>query len=228
MNQQELIDKIFSPGSRVMLEYVDDQKMIKSCSTLIEDLEGVYLVLQAPVVENVALVFRESQELTLRRLDAQKEEAYVTNVFVVDIRQGKIPMLVCSKPKKIDKTSLRRFSRFGVKLPFIYKNSANGLSGSGYINDLSLNGCYALTDKDPEVDKDVVLNLIVSFPDEEDLDIDVQVIRVDLLRERGMVGLAINYHEISEAIKEFIYNYIFQLQLTSDRYFGFRPDSDGR
>ncbi len=227
MDQQELIDKIFSPGSRVILEYVDAQEMIKSCSTLIEDLEGVYLVLQTPVVESVAVVFRESQELTLRRLDDQKEEAYVSNVFVVDIRPGKIPLLVCSKPKKIEKTSLRRFSRFGVKLPFKY-NSANGPSGSGYINDLSLSGCYALIDKDPQVDKSVILNLIVSIPDEADLEIEGQIIRVDLLGERGKVGLAINYHGITETMKEVIYSYIFQLQLTSDRYFGVRPDSDGR
>ena len=120
MDSQELIEKIFSPGSRVIIEYVDAQKAIVNCSTRVEDLEGLYLVLQAPLVENIPVVFRESQELTLRRLDDQKKEAYLTNVFVIDIRQGKIPLLVCSKPQKIEKTSLRRFSRFGVDLPFNY------------------------------------------------------------------------------------------------------------
>jgi len=225
MDQQELIERLFSPGNRVYIEYVDAQNIINNCSTLIEGLEGIYLVLHAPVVNNVPLAFRESQELTLRRLDAQKQEAYVTNVFVVDMRQDKISLLVCSKPQKIEQTSLRRFSRFGVMLPFKYSD-VEGISGLGSINDLSLSGCYALIDQDPQVSKGVILDLSVSIPDEEDLILKGEVIRVDPLPDNGQIGLAIYYHDITEAKKESIYNYLFQLQLTSNRFFGFRPDSD--
>lgn len=225
MDQQELIERLFSPGNRVYIEYVDAQNMIINCSTLSEGLEGIYLVLHAPVVNNVPLAFRESQELTLRRLDAQEQEAYVTNVFVVDMRQDKISLLVCSKPQKIKKTSLRRFSRFGVILPFKY-SGVEGISGLGSINDLSLSGCYALIDQDPQVGKGVILDLSVSIPDEADLILKGEVIRVDPLPDNGRIGLAVYYHDITEAKKEVIYNFLFQLQLTSNRFFGFRPDSD--
>lgn len=222
MDNQELIEKIFSPGSRVIVEYVDAQEAIVNCSTRVEDLEGLYLILRAPLVENIPIVFRESQELTLRRLVDQKKEIYLTNVFVIDIRQGKNPLLVCSKPQKIEKTSLRRFSRFGVDLPVKY--TIGKTSGSGMLSDLSLNGCYALTDKDPQVNEGVVLNLSVSIPGEADIVVKGKVIRIDHLADSGKVGLAVDYHEISDAVKETIYNYIFQLQLTSDRFFGVKPD----
>jgi len=225
MDQLKLIEKLFSPGSRVYVDYVDEKNEINNCSTIIEDLEGIYLVMQAPLVNGVSLIFRESQELTLRRLDAREEEAYITNVFVIDIRQDKIPLLVCSKPHKIDKTSLRRFSRFKVMLPLKYQ-SDEGISGAGSVNDLSLTGCYALINLNRQVQEGTVLNLTVSIPDEADLIIKGKIIRVDSLTGKGQVGLAIDYHDITDAMKEVIYNYIFQLQLTSERYFGIRADSE--
>lgn len=225
MDQRELIERLFSPGSRVFIEYVDAQSKINNCSTLIESLEGIYLVLYAPVVNNVPLVFCESQELTLRRLDVQEQEAYVTNVFVIDMLEDKIPLLICSKPQKIEKTSLRRFSRFGVMIPFEYSVNG-GISGLGRINDLSLSGCYALIDQDLQVNKGVVLNLSLSIPDEADLLLKGEVIRVDPLPDNGQIGLAVYYHDITGAKKEVIYNYLFQLQMSSDHFFVYRPDND--
>lgn len=222
MDQGGLIEAIFSRGSRIMLEYVDAQGVITSCGTQVEDLEGSYLVLQAPIVNNAPVSFYESQELTLRCLNDKKEEAYVANVFVIDIRQDKISLLVCSKPQKIDKTSLRRFSRFGVSLPLIF--CADGVSGSGFVNDISLSGCYALIGHDPKVCKGMELNLTVSIPDETDLVIAGKIIRIDRQEEKGKDGLAVDYHDTTETVKEAIYNYIFQLQLTSDRFFGVIPD----
>lgn len=223
MDQRKLIEKLFSPGSRVYVDYVDSNSAVKSCSTIIEDLEGIYLVLQAPFVDGVPLIVRESQELTLRRIDTRDEEAYITNVFVIDIRQDKIPLLVCSEPKKIDKTSLRRFSRFQVKLPLLYQYN-EGNSGAGTVSDLSLTGCYALIDQSRQFETGTVLNLTVNMPDKADLTVRGRIIRVDSLTGKGQIGLAVDYHDITDAMKEVIYNYIFQLQLTSDRYFGFRSD----
>ena len=222
MDQEALIEIIFSRGSKIMLEYVDAQGAIKSCGTQVEDLEGSYLVLQAPIVNNVPVSFYESQELTLRCLNDKKEEAYVANVFVIDITQYKNSLLICSKPQKIDKTSLRRFSRFGVYLPLIF--STDSVSGSGFVNDISLSGCYALIDHNLKICEGMELNMIVSIPDEVDLVLNGKVIRVDRQVEKGKNGLAVDYHETTETVKEAIYNYIFQLQLTSDRFYGVMPD----
>jgi len=225
MTQRELIESLFSPGSRVIIEYVDEQGAVSNSSTRVEDLESSYLVLQVPVIGgNLQPGFRESQELTVRRLDDLKKTAYVTNVFVIDIRQDKIPLLVCSKPQKISKTSLRRFARFGIDLPFYYRNQKT--TGSGRLKDLSLSGCYVLIDPDSEVNEGVLLRLAISIPGEFDIVVEGRVIRADQLAESGKIGLAVDYQNITEAVKEAIYNYIFQLQLTSDRFFGDGPESN--
>ncbi len=218
MTQAEMIEKVFPPGCRVTLEYVDDHGSVKKSSSHLEDLEGTYLVLHAPIIDNSPVSFRESQELTLRRIDDHKKEAYVTNVFVIEVRQGKTPLLVCSKPKKINKTSLRRFSRFAVDLPFKYR--AGELKGSGRVNDFSLTGCYALTELQPGIKEGLVLNLSISLPGEPDIIVKGKIIRADSISEKGMVGLAIDYQDLTDNVMETIYNYIFQLQLTSDRFSG--------
>lgn len=220
MTEADYIMNIFPPGSRITLEYAINQGSIKKATSRIEDLEGTYLVIQAPVVDNAPASFRESQELTLRRIDDLKKEAYVTNVFVIEIRQGKTPLLVCSKPQKIDKTSLRRFSRFAVDIPFKYRFGE--ARGSGRLHDFSLTGCYALINPEPLLEEGSVLNLSISLPGEPDVIVKGKIIRTDKLPEKGKIGLAIDYQDLSENVKDTIYNYIFQLQLTSDRFSGGR------
>ena len=221
MTDQSLVEKVFSPGSRVILEYVDLENAARNCGTRIEDIEGAYLVLQTPIIDNLPVVFRESQELTLRRLDDQKKEAYVTNVFVIDIRQGKIPLLVCSRPHKINRTSLRRFSRFGVDLPLLYSGSDTG--GDGYLCDLSLSGCYAMMKPNPKVNSDTVLSLSFTIPGETDVVVEGRVIRTDSINGKDDIGVAIEFKGLDSALQELLYNYIFQLQLTADGILGSSP-----
>ncbi|MDZ4131537.1 MAG: flagellar brake domain-containing protein, partial [Dethiobacteria bacterium] len=162
MNDKLLIEQLFAPGSRIVIEYVAEQGSLRQFNTKVEDLEGNYISLQNPIVDAVLVNFKESQELTLRRVDDHKLEAYVTNVFVIDIRQGEVPLLVCSKPKKINKTSLRRFCRFPVDLLFNY--TTGNSAGSGRLNDLSVSGCYALIEADSHVVSGLNLKLVVQIP----------------------------------------------------------------
>jgi c-di-GMP-binding flagellar brake protein YcgR len=218
MTKEGKIEQIFSPGSKVVIEYSDHSGSVHSCATQVEDIEGMYLVLQTPVINNQALKFQESQELTLRRLDDEMKEAYVTNVFVIDIRQGKVPLLVCSKPKKINRTSLRRFSRFGVNLPLEY--AVAELEGKGQLNDLSLTGCFAELELCPEIKEGAVLKLKVIIPGESGVYVFGKVIRVDQSDVNSRAGVAIDYIEVDENTRESLYNYIFQLQLTADSILG--------
>lgn len=213
-----LIEKIFAAGSRILLEYVDAGGTVNNCGTRVEDLEGNYLVLQTPVIGKVPVKFRESQELTLRRVDDSKQIAYVTNVFVIDIRQGKIPLLVCSKPKKVGQTSLRRFSRFDVNLPLKYTPSGPG--GGGYVRDISLSGCYAVLNPDPVAITGSELKFTITIPGEAEFTVSGRITRTDSIVDSKTIGAAIEFHKISDTIQEILYNYIFQLQLTSDTILG--------
>jgi c-di-GMP-binding flagellar brake protein YcgR len=224
MNDKILIEQLFAPGSRVVIEYIAEQGSLRQFNTKVEDLEGNYIALQNPMVDGVPVNFKESQELTLRRMDDQKLEAYVTNVFVIDIRQGEVPLLVCSKPKKINKTSLRRFCRFPVDLSFNY--STGGSAGSGSLNDLSVSGCYALIDADAQIASGINLKLAVQIPAEAELHIKGKVIRVDRPNDSGKTGLAIDFVDLSDVEQEALYSYIFQLQLTADSILGAKPKNN--
>lgn len=214
MSEKNLVESVFAPGKRLILEYADDKGEVKNFNTLVEDIEGSYLVLQAPIKDGRPVSFRESQEITLRRVDGEKNQLYVTNVFVIDVRQGKVPLLVCSKPEKIDKTSLRRFSRFSVSLPARYCLSKESEYLHGKLNDLSLTGCYLMTGENEEIDQGDILELKFSLPGEAEIDLQGLVIRVD------KKGVAIDYHKLGEEKREILYSYIFQLQLTGDTILG--------
>ncbi len=218
-----LIEMIFAPGNKLIVECANEKMVVNRHQSVVEDLEGAYLVLQAPLVDGVPVTFRESQELTLRRLEEEKQEAYVTNVFVIDVRQSKVPLLVCSKPEKIDRTSLRRFCRFPVSLPCKYKFPDRDEVVSGKINDLSMTGCYVLFEPNSQVKAGSILELLVSMPGEgSELALKGEVIRVDasVQGENSLSGLAFDYKDLNERERETLYYYIFQLQLTSDSILG--------
>lgn len=223
MVDERLVEMVFAPGNRLILECADDKGAIKNHRTVVEDLEGSYLILQTPFKNEGRYVsFRESQELTLRRIDGEKGELYVTNVFVIDVRQGKVPLLVCSKPKKIDKTSLRRFSRFSVSLPAKYCLSKQGDYFFGRLHDLSLTGCYLITDQEEKIDEGLMIKLMLAIPGEGEIEVEGKVERIDKTpdTEGNKTGIAIDYHKLDEEKREIIYSYIFQLQLTGDTILG--------
>jgi len=227
MLEKGLLEKVFAPGSSVMIEYVNLRGLLKNCSTRVEDLEESYLILRAPYVKGHPERFHESQELTLRRLDGEHKEAYVTSVFVIDVRQGETPMLVCSKPKKINKTSLRRFSRFSVNMPFSYIFPNQSKEHSGTIRDLSLGGCYALINPEPGLKEGAAMQLLITIPgDGKALSLKGRVLRIYNLSEgdQGPVGIAVDYYLLTDEMLEKLYGYIFQLQLTHERLSGPVPD----
>ncbi len=217
---ESLLDTLFASGNKILIEYVNDQNVMNSLQTKVEDLEGEYLILQVPMVNNIPVSFRESQELTLWRLEKQNQHAYVTNVVVIDICQGENELLICSKPVKIVRTSLRRFSRFDIDLPFRYRTKDNEIERSGRIKDLSLNGCYALINPDSQVEKGTLLEFIVVVPGKgSELVLNGKVTRTDIPAkgEEYLTGLAIDYQDLLDEDRETLYYYyIFRLQLTGE------------
>ena len=231
MVEEGLLEKAFAPGSMIVLEYIDAQGMMKKSGSRVEDLEASFIILQAPRLNNFQLVFHESQELTLRRLDGEHKEAYMTTVFVIDVRKGEQSVLVCSKPKRIDRSSLRRYSRFNVNMPFKYIVDGQVKEQSGTIRDLSLSGCYALIDPVLAVSEGSSMQLSLAIPGEEkELSLQGKIARVDDpdRNDRDKAGLAVDYYDLTDPILETLYGYIFQLQLTVERYPEVTDDVEGR
>lgn len=204
------IKDIFRPGDNVMIEYVDRGGVIKNYKTRVEDLEGPYLILQMPIIKRMPVRIREGIELTLWRKEDRNRQAYVTNVYVIENRPGKLPLLVCSKPNKISVASRRRFFRCSVELPLDYSTEKS--SASGTVVDLSLSGCYALVEPDPQLKPGVFVNLSFSIPGDSALTLLGEVIRVQDLAARKKLGIAIDFREITEGMQDILNRYLFLRQ----------------
>lgn len=210
MVEKVTAEEVFRPGDNIMIEYVDRGGVIKNYKTRVEDLDSEFLLLQMPIVRRVPVRIREGIELTLWRKEDRKKQAYVTNVYVIENRPGKVSVLACSKPKKITVASRRRFFRCSVKMPLQY--SIEKSAESGTVTDLSLSGLYALIDPDPQVKEGVFLNMAVEVPGESDLNLVGEVIRSHNLAGSKVLGIAVDFREITEGMQDILNRYLFQRQ----------------
>lgn len=204
------VEDVFRPGDNIMIEYIDRGGIIKNYKTRVEDLDSEFLLLQMPIIKRVPVRIREGVELTLWRKEDRKKQAYVTNVYVIENRPGKVSLLVCSKPKKITVASRRRFFRCSVKMPFQYSIEKN--SGGGTVTDLSLSGLYALVDPAPQVKEGVYLDMVIEVPGESDLSLVGEVIRSHNLAGNKVLGIAVDFREITEGMQDILNRYLFQRQ----------------
>lgn len=210
MVEKIAVEDVFRPGDNVMIEYIDRGGVIKNFKTRVEDLENAFLVLQMPIIRRAPVRIREGVELTLWRKEDRKKQAFVTNVYVIENRLGKVSLLVCSKPKKITVASRRRFFRCSVKMPFQYKTEKS--SASGTVTDLSLSGLYALIDPDPNVREGALLEMTIEVPGESDLNLVGEIIRAHNLTGSKVLGIAVDFREITEGMQDILNRYLFQRQ----------------
>lgn len=218
MGENEILKDIFPPGTMVMVQYVDTDSLSRQHSSRIRDIEGSYLVLEAPLDGTIPVQFFEGQELTIKRIEYRDQQIYITNVFVIEMRPGKLPLLVCSKPHVFNKASLRRFSRFSVDLAF--NCSFEGRTESGQINDLSMSGCNALLKADLKVAEGSPVALTIFLPEEPELILAGKVVRV--FRRPGDRGtrLAFVFSASGEEASNTLRNYLFQHQLLQQGILG--------
>ncbi|MFO8192561.1 MAG: flagellar brake protein [Bacillota bacterium] len=212
MIEDPLLDKAFEPGSTVTMEFVANGGIIKRFDTKIEDIESEYLVLQTPIANNIPVSIQEGQELTLRRLEESLNQVYVTNVFVIENRPGKTPLLICSKPREIGKTSMRRFTRFSVDLPCHFAR-AGGKPVTGQILGISLSGISGVMVSEPQLKEGTLLAVSVHLPGETELSMTGEIARLNKVPDKGKTGFAIDIKEISSTMLEVLKNYLFQRQM---------------
>ncbi|MDY6827492.1 MAG: flagellar brake protein [Bacillota bacterium] len=212
MGEDSLLEEAFKPGSTVTLEFVANGGIIKRFDTKVEDIESEYLVLQTPIVNNAPVPIEEGQELTLRRFEELLNQAYVTNVFVIENRPAKIPLLICSKPREIGKTSMRRFSRFSAELSCHFAG-AGEKSVTGQILDISLSGISGVMVSEPRLKEGSLLAVTVHLPGETELSMTGELVRCYKVPDKGKIGFAIDIKEISSTMLEVLKNYLFQRQM---------------
>ncbi len=222
-DKDDLLKQLFYPNARVTLEFVAEKNMVKSYQTTVEDLEKEYLVLHCPLDEEKPVYIEEGRELTLWCEMDRDEIAYVTSVFVVETRKGEMNLLVCCKPQKFQRSSLRRYTRFEVDLACTI--IASDLSFTGRLIDISLGGCCIdINSSLREFDKSnsqttenlapgTSCKILVSIPGQPELVFTAEATRF-LAQDNGKrVGLAFEITEISGEKRELLKDFLFQCQL---------------
>lgn len=213
MGENDLLQELFHPGATIKLDFAAEKDVIKSYDTKVEDLESEYLVLQSPVEDGEQVTIDEGRELTLwckKKLDNQ---AYVTNVCVVENRPGETPLLVCCKPQQIEKTSLRRYSRFKVALSCSCIFKKETLEGS--VVDISRSGCSVEFESGSQFSEGDILDIEVEIPGDSRLIFTGDVVRVFGTETSGKKRIALEIKEITAEMSEVLKNYLFQCQLMS-------------
>ncbi len=211
MGEDNLYKELFYPGAKVKLRFVEVKDIIKYYETRVEDLENEYLILQAPIYDSTPVTIKEGQELTLQCENERSKQAYLTSVFVIENRLGKIPLLVCCKPRVIDKISLRRYSRFIVDIACAYYTDNTKVNGR--VTEISLGGCCVEIDRDPRICEGAELQLVINISDDSQLVFTGEVIRTfDATRDEDF-GFALEIRNITRDMHKVLENHIFQCQL---------------
>ncbi len=222
-DKDALLKQLFYPNARVTLEFVAEKNIIKSYQTTVEDLEKEYLVLHCPLDEEKPVYIEEGRELTLWCEMNRDEIAYVTSVFVVETRKGEMNLLVCCKPQKFQRSSLRRYTRFEVDL--VCTITVSDLSVPGRLIDISLGGCCIdISSSLREFDKSsnqatenlapgASCKIMVSIPDQPELAFTAEATRFLSKDHDKKEGLAFEITEISGEMRELLKDFLFQCQL---------------
>lgn len=211
MRKENLFMKLFYRGAAVKMEFVLEKDVLKNYQTIVEDIEDQYLVLLTPLVDKKAVYIEEGQELTLRFESDEKKQAYITSVFVIENRPGKVPLLVCCKPEEISRTSMRRYARFSVDLKCDLV--VDEVEIKGRVTDISMSGCCVEIARGQGVKENDNLRIVISTPDFDRLEFTGEMIRFYSATANERVGLAIDIREIKTGMLEVLKNYLFQLQL---------------
>jgi len=211
VSEEKLMNELFHPGAALKMEIITEENMIRSYNTIIEDLEHNFLILQTPFDDGNPVYVEEGRELTLRREIEEDQKAYVTNVFVIENRPGRVPLLVCGKPKEFEKTSLRRYARFGVDL--LCECSTEYAHLPGRVTNISLSGCFVEIAKDAPLIEGKNLQIAIDISGEDALTFSGEIVRTYDVSDNQKIGLALDIREISMEMKEILKNYLFQCQL---------------
>ncbi|MFO7952482.1 MAG: PilZ domain-containing protein [Bacillota bacterium] len=211
MVKGDLLNELFHPGAPVQMEFVVNKDSIKCYRIRVEDLEHEYLVLRSPIEKGEAISFEEGRELTLWCEKELFNQAYVTNVFVVENRPGDNPLLVCCKPQKIDQTSMRRYFRFSVDLNCSFE--FEGHSVEGKVVDISRSGCSIEFDPGLHPSEGSFLEILINFPGDRPLGFTGKVARVAKNGSGKESCFALEIKEITRDMDEVLNNYLFKCQL---------------
>lgn len=202
------IDRLLAPGAQVEISFTL-QGFIKNFRSAVHDLNRETLLVVAPSTRGIPERIPPGTQMSLRVKKAV--DAYVALVYAMEVRRPSagdaLPLLVTSRPAKVEKVSPRAFYRVDVDLP------CQGETFAGRVINLSGNGCMVVVHegKMPQAGADMRISLrLPNFT--EPIPMEARVVRRFEPEGKAPGRIALETRNIHERSQDLIVRYVFQRQ----------------
>ena len=201
------VKNIFSPGNTLSLNFVDQTSYLKTFFATVVDLKNNDLLLKIREEWLISLL-KPGTEITIS-YQVSEGKKYLFGSYLLKQIVAESSALVLLKPWKVDFSSLRRYYRREVDLPFYYFLNNDTFAGEAV--NLSACGMFALVGYDPElsIGKQFAFQLHLPtciLP----LQLKGEIVRVEITDHK--LGIAVNFLHVSESMREEILNYLLHLK----------------
>ena len=120
MKELLTVESIFSQGSNLLLRFSEELGYIRAVTATVQKPEKDEIILMVEQLE-VFPKIKLGTEITLSYQTFDGEE-YVFGSYLIKKIIQESPILIIAQPKDVSFTSLRRFRRTNVNLPFEMNN----------------------------------------------------------------------------------------------------------
>lgn len=178
--------------------------------TRIEEVGKRILSIGVPIVHGQFIPLREGTNLEITFAD--EITAYSFSTTIIKRISMPIPTFIMEYPAKIHKIQRRQYVRVQVFRPCGYRTLENeGISDEkkGFMNDLSGGGMLFKTDERIPSQSLVLLKIPIG---KDEIEIPGIVIRSVREEDKDSYLVSIQFHEISEKIRDKIIGFVFDLQ----------------
>jgi len=208
MDSNFLFKKLFNSGNSLQIEFRDHSKQKKLFKTVIEKMGDREVTLILPVSQQIP---PGTKLVVIGRHDADLKNYYFT-AEILAFHQGDPATITISMPVTMQTTSRRRFFRCDVDLFFIYQDDTE-TEYRGRIVNLSASGLFAIVKDNPSLKLHQIITCQLHLPTSvEPIRFEGKVIRVESTENDDEKGIALDFVNISEKIKNEITKYLFQRQ----------------
>lgn len=202
MNEMLTVESIFSRGNNLLLRFSEEFGYVRAvtATVLSPDKDGIFLMIeQIEVFPNIKL----GAEITLSYQTASGEE-HIFGTYLIQKLIKESPILIVAQPKDVNFTSLRRFRRTDVNLPFEISVSGNKISGT--VVNLSPCGLLASITSKQDLSVGQELTFELKFPTPpEPVQMSGHFVRSEIVGNNQT--LAINFLNVTDEIREIIIDY---------------------
>jgi len=208
-----LLNKKLIVGQTVELD-VSEGEYKGKYRTRIDEVGERLLVVGAPFKHREVVPLREGTKVTLTFFD--ESSAYSFEGKIMQRISVPIPMIVLALPHSdsISKVQRRNFVRVSALYPISFRSvTKEGLSDTqnGTLLDLSGGGMRFLTKK--HVESNTLLYVQLFLPKGE-VQTPVRVCRTVKIEDSERYTVSVEFHDISERVRDQIISYVFDIQRT--------------